>query len=92
MQTRLQVWLITLNPTLIIPNTVSQKPHPIIFLILYWDINANTVIQKRVKEKENGEGFLEQSKHHTYNTHPSILVTSSRVKALLRSLNLSVIT
>ena len=83
MHTRLQLWLITLNPTLIIPNTVSQKPHSIIFLTLYWDINANTVIQKE---------FLEQSKHHTYNTHPSILVTSSRVKALLRSLNLSVIT
>ena len=50
MQTRLQVWLITLNPTLIIPNNVSQKPHPIIFLILYWDTNANTVIQKEFKK------------------------------------------
>ena len=54
MQTRLQVWLITLNPTLIIPNNVSQKPHPILFLILYWDINANTVIQKELKRKWRG--------------------------------------
>ena len=57
MQTRLPVWQITLNPTLIIPNTVSPKPHPINSLILYWDINANTVIQKELKKKKMERNF-----------------------------------